>query len=187
MREITDTLADLLGVQPRKKSISRLGIARRRLRGWRHRGGGGERSLRCVTSRGEPSWQPISMLATIASLIDGGLVDAREHYATLLQARPKPYVLDDAMIERTKRVNGEGVEWCDVYDQQLRRWRGQRLSDAQRREITRLEGVNHELRSVLTQTLDLAGELAGGTIERQLAKSGVELGLEYLLRSDPRA
>ncbi len=140
-----------------------------------------------MNGRGEPSWQPISMLATIASLIDGALVDGREHYATLLQARPKPYVLDDAMIERTKRVNGEGVEWCDVYDQQLRRWRGQRLSDAQRREITRLEGVNRELRSVLTQTLDLAGELAGGTIERQLAKSDVELGLEYLLRSDPRA
>jgi hypothetical protein len=32
-----------------------------------------------VNGRGEPNWQPISMLATIASLIDGGLSDAREH------------------------------------------------------------------------------------------------------------
>jgi len=39
------------------------------------------------------------MLPMIASLIDGGLRDGREHYATLFEARPKPYVLDDATIE----------------------------------------------------------------------------------------
>jgi hypothetical protein len=44
------------------------------------------------------------MLATIASLSDKGLRDAREHYATLLEARPKPHVLDDATIARTRRV-----------------------------------------------------------------------------------
>ncbi len=122
------------------------------------------------------------MLATIASLIDEGLHDAREHYATLLEARPKPHVLDDATIERTKRVHGKGLDWCGVYDQQLERWSGQRLTDAQRREITRLQSVNQQLRSVLTQILELAEELARGTIERQLAKSDLELGLEYLLR-----
>jgi hypothetical protein len=42
-----------------------------------------------VNGRGESNWQPISMLATIASLIDGGLSDGREHYAMLLKARPK--------------------------------------------------------------------------------------------------
>jgi len=34
-------------------------------------------------------------------------------------------VLDDAAITRTKRVNGKGLEWCGVYDEQLRRWRRQ--------------------------------------------------------------
>ncbi|MCA1680150.1 MAG: hypothetical protein LC777_14965 [Actinobacteria bacterium] len=51
--------------------------------------------------RGEPDWQPISLLATIASLSEEGLRDAREHYATLLEARPRPHVLDDATIART--------------------------------------------------------------------------------------
>ncbi|MCA1679799.1 MAG: hypothetical protein LC777_13045, partial [Actinobacteria bacterium] len=91
-----------------------------------------------MTGRGEPNWQPISMLATIASLSDEGLRDAREHYATLLEARPEPHVLDDATIARTKRVNGESLEWCDVYDRQLARWRRQRLTGAQREEVTRL-------------------------------------------------
>ena len=92
-----------------------------------------------------------------------------------------------SFIERTKRVNREGLEWCDVYDQQLLRWRSQRLSDAQRCEIARLEDVQRDLRLVLTRILELVDELGRGTIERQLARSDVELGLEHLSRSAPRA
>ena len=139
-----------------------------------------------MNGRGEPNWQPISMLATIASLIDGGLADARDHHTMLLKARPKPFVLDDATIAATKRVNGEGLEWCDVYDRQLERWRSERLTGAQRGEVARLQGVAGELRVELARILELADELGRGTIERQLAKSDLELGLERLLRLDPK-
>jgi hypothetical protein len=44
----------------------------------------------------EPTWQAISALATIATLIDEGLRDAREHYATLFAAQPDPHALDNA-------------------------------------------------------------------------------------------
>ena len=77
----------------------------------------------------------------------------------LLKARPKPFVLDDATIVRTKRVNGEGLEWCDVYDRQLRRWRSERLTGPQRREVARLQGVSGELRGELARILELADEL----------------------------
>jgi hypothetical protein len=144
-------------------------------------------SLGRVTGCGEPNWQPISMLATVASLSDEGLRDAREHYATLLEARPKPHVLDDATIARIKRVNGESLEWCDVYDdRQLARWQRERLTGEQRVEVTRLQGVQRDLRAVLTQILELADEFAQGTIERQLAKSDLELGLEVVLGSRRR-
>jgi hypothetical protein len=139
-----------------------------------------------VNGRGEPNWQPITMLATIASLIDGGLADTREHYAMLLKARPKPFVLDDATIADTKRVNGEGLEWCEVYERQLERWRSERLTGAQQREVARLQGVSGNLRVELTRIRELADELGQGTIERQLAKTDLELGVEHLLRSDPR-
>jgi len=55
----------------------------------------------------------------------------------------------------------------------------------QRREIERLVGVQRELRLVLTKILELADELGEGTIERQLGKSDLELGVEYVMRSDP--
>ena len=43
-----------------------------------------------------------------------------------------------------------------------------------------------ELRVELARILELADELGQGTIERQIDKSDLELGVEHLLRSDPR-
>jgi len=96
-------------------------------------------------------------------------------------------VLDDATIADVQRVNRDGLEWCDVYDEQLARWGRLRLDDGQQREVARLEGVQRELRVVLTEIAGLADELGRGTIERQVATSDVQYGLEYLLRSTPRA
>lgn len=121
------------------------------------------------------------MLAVIADLTDGGLRDAHEQYATLLEVRPKPHVLDDATVARLQRVTAESVEWCDVYEQQLQRWRAGPLTGAQAREVDRVMQATREARTVHTQILVLADELAQGTIERQLSKSDVELGLEYVL------
>jgi hypothetical protein len=45
------------------------------------------------------------------------------------------------------------------------RWRGQRVTGAQRRKIARLGAVARELRLVLTRILALADELGRGTIE----------------------
>jgi len=134
---------------------------------------------------GEPRDQPIAMLPTIARLIDEGLADTSEQYATMLEARPKPWVLDDALVERSKRVNGEALEWCGVYDRQLIRWLSRHLTPAQRREVTRLQRVQRDQRRVLNELLALLDELAANTIDRQLAKPDVQLGLEYLLGFGP--
>lgn len=125
------------------------------------------------------------MLPVIATAIDGGLESAREQYEILLEARPKPYVLDDATIARTTRVFRESLEYCGVYDEQLRRWRGLRLTRSQQRDVARVENANREARVVVTAILDLADELSAGTIERQLSKSDEQLGLEYLLGLHP--
>lgn len=102
-----------------------------------------------------------------------------------MRRSPSPTCSDDATIARVKRVNAERLEYCDVYDEQLRRWRNERLTDAQQRETVRLQNATCELRLVLTQILALADELATDTIERQLSKSDAELGLEHRLRSHP--
>lgn len=69
-----------------------------------------------------------------------------------------------------------------VFAEQLARWRHEQPMDAQRRELDRLEGQLDRLRIVLEDILQLAAELRQGTIERVLAKSDLELGMEALLR-----
>ena len=129
-----------------------------------------------------PNWQPLTALPLIASLIDGELADAQEHHATLLTVRDRPYVLDDATVERSIKLHTEQRDFLGVFAEQLARWRHERPTDAQRRELDRLEGQFERLRAVLTNILALAEELQPGTIERVLAQSDLELGMEALLR-----
>ena len=67
----------------------------------------------------------------------------------------------------------------------IRRWQDQTPSAAQRRELDRLEMQNRRLRQLTTEVLTLAVELHKGTIERIMAMSDLELGLQALLRVPP--
>jgi len=133
-----------------------------------------------------PNWQPITALPLIASLIDGELADGQEHHASLLSVRDRPYVLDDAIVERSIKLHTEQRDFLWVFAEQLARWRNEQPSSAQSRELDRLEGQLERLRAVLGAILALAEELKQGTIERVLAKSDLELGLEALLRMTNR-
>ena len=101
--------------------------------------------------------------------------------------RDRPYVLDDATVERSLKLHTEQRDFLWVFAEQLARWRHERPTDAQRRELDRLEGQLERLQAVLEDILRLAEELKQGTIERVLAKSDLELGIEALLsRTDKR-
>ena len=135
-----------------------------------------------MTDAPTPNWQPISMLPTIAGIIDGELVDAEEHYATLLQVREKPHVLDDATVERSIKVHTEQLEFTLVFREQLDRWCRTDLTTHEREENDRLSVQLELLRKVLIDILALADELKDGTSDKILAKSDLELGIEVLLR-----
>jgi nitrogen-specific signal transduction histidine kinase len=127
------------------------------------------------------NWQPISEIPLIASMIEGALKDTRQHIKILTEARTRPHVLEDATIDRTEQVHAEQLEFVDIYAQQISRWRIERLSADQTRELDRMEAQNGHLRAVTADVLALASELRKGTIERVLAMSDVELGLHALL------
>ncbi len=133
----------------------------------------------------QPQWQPITQLALIARHIDGMVESASEQYANLLQARPKPYVLDDYTVGRVREVFTTQQNDLWLFDEQLKRWKAGQLSTVQRKEVERLVGQMTKLRQVIDSILNLADELKEGTIEKQLAKSDEQLGLEFLLRHLP--
>ena len=91
-------------------------------------------------------------------------------------------MLDDATVERSINLHTEQRDFLGVFAEQLARWRNEQPTDAQRCERDRLEGQLERLRKVLSAILELAEELQQGTIERVLAKSDLELGIEALLR-----
>jgi hypothetical protein len=130
-------------------------------------------------------WQPISQLPRIGSMIDGALDDTRDHLQTLTEARGRPHVLDDATIDRVESVHQEQLAFVDIYAEQLRRWRAERPSAAQQRELDRLEAQNSCLRQATRDVLDLAAELRRGTIDRIMEHSDLELGLRALLGGRP--
>jgi hypothetical protein len=121
-------------------------------------------------------------LAMVATHIDGMLQADREQYETLLQAKPKPHVLDDFTINRVIAAFTTQRNDFGLFDQQLQRWAALPLTDDQRREVERLMEQMRLLRENNEQVLTLARELSKGTIEKVMAKSDVELGLEFLLQ-----
>jgi len=130
----------------------------------------------------QPHWHSIAMLATIAWHIDGMVEADQEQLTTLQEARTKPYVLDNYTVNRVKQAFTTQREDFWVFDEQLRRWQVVKLTAEQHNEITRLEGQMAQLRQINSDVLALGEELSKGTLEKQLAKSDVELGLETLMR-----
>jgi hypothetical protein len=106
---------------------------------------------------------------------------AEEQYSTLLEVRDRPHVLDDSTVGRVIEVFTKESEALWLYEEQLRRWQAIDLTATQRQEVERLGGQLSTLREVIASILALAEELKGGTIERVLAKSDIELALEVLL------
>ncbi len=131
------------------------------------------------------NWQPISKMPLIARMIDGALDDTRLHLETLTQARTRPHVLDDATIDRSKEVHTEQLEFVGIYARQIGRWRTERPSAGQTRELDRMEKQNQQLRAVTEEVLALGSELRRGTIDRIIGMSDIELGLQALLGSRP--
>jgi hypothetical protein len=129
-----------------------------------------------------PQWQPIDKLQVIAYAIDGMLESAEEQYPTLEEARPRPHMLDDYTVSRVIEVYTEQRDDLWLYEEQLRHWQGGTLTAAQRREVERLTGQLGRLREVIDTILALMDELKGGTIEKMMAKSDLEVGLEMLMR-----
>jgi hypothetical protein len=71
--------------------------------------------------------------------------------------------------------------------EQLARWKRDNLSVDQRDEVDRLTEQVRRCRTVIDLILSLAEQLKRGTIEKVLAQSDLELGLEFLLsKGKPR-
>ncbi|MDI6534725.1 hypothetical protein [Bacillus mycoides] len=131
----------------------------------------------------QPNWQPIQNLPIFANLIDGQSSDAKEQYINLLEARNKPHVLNDAIIQRTIHIYTEQLEFVWIFEEQLSKWKKEeRLTPIEQSEIERLQGQVQQLHHILIDILTLTEKLKEGTYEKVMSKSDWELGMESLQR-----
>ena len=68
-----------------------------------------------------------------------------------------------------------------LYDTQLDRWSSEALTPVQRREVGRLRSQAAALRESVEAIVALSAKPADQTIERLMAKSDLEPGVEWLL------
>jgi hypothetical protein len=132
-----------------------------------------------MSNQKQPNWQPISALPLLTYAVEGMLSSAQEQYPLLQQAQTRPQILDQATVERVIKSYTEQKDDLWLYEEQLRRWKMEQLTTTQKQEISYLENQVEQLGELLPQILTLAEELKKGTIETILAKSDLELGLDF--------
>lgn len=129
----------------------------------------------------EVIWQPLSRLPLIAEIIDEGVKDARNQELLLIEGKEKPYVFDDALVERIKKLYVEKLEFIDIYMEQIERWRKETLSTDEHFELTRLTRQCERLKVLTISILVRAEEIGKGTIDKILDMDDAELAMKFLL------
>jgi len=125
-------------------------------------------------------WLPLSKLPLFTTLVDGMFQDTKDMYPLLLQAKDKPWVMDDATIERTIRLYTERLEMLPTHTEQITRWRKERLTPQQKHALDRLEKATVETQKLVQRILDMATAMQAYTIDKILAKDPGELALDVL-------
>jgi hypothetical protein len=121
---------------------------------------------------------------------DGGdahrqLAANREQLELLERARREPWLLDDATVDRVKKVFGVQRDDMWLWEENGRRWQALDLDTATRAQVDGYMSLAAQFATTNTAVLALADEIAGGTINKVMAKSDLELGIEALHRDGP--
>jgi hypothetical protein len=143
-----------------------------------------------MVTESKPRWQPLSLLPVVALMIDEVVQNSEDQHEAFSKARDKPHVLDDATVSRATRLYKAQLEDLRLYEEQLKRWQMQPLTGDQRREVDRLLGQLPRIKQLSEAILEMLDEIKEGTIDKILAKSDLEVGLEFLLGNsgdDPEA
>jgi hypothetical protein len=133
----------------------------------------------------EPTWQPLAAVPTLTAHIRQGVTLAREQLALLARAQERPYLLDDATVNRLRAAFENTRDDTELFAEQGRRWQAAAADPATRAAVDGYVALVAQERALVDQVLTVADELAAGTIEKTLAKSDLELGLEALFGRRP--
>jgi hypothetical protein len=133
-----------------------------------------------------PSWQPVTAVGMLTSVVAEQLEHTRAQLVLMEQARPaRPdaRILDDYTVSETLRVYGQmAQDYRTLFAEQGRRWQTETtLTTTTRTAVDAYVELVEAHLTALDDILALTREIQGHTIEKILAKSDLELGIEALL------
>jgi hypothetical protein len=135
--------------------------------------------------RGEPNWRPVTAVTTMAAMLTEQLAANREQLELLERAHREPWLLDDATVDRVKKVFGVQRDDMWLWEENGRRWQALDLDTATRTKVDEYVSLTAQFATTNTEVLALADELASDTINQVMVKSDLELGIEALRRDGP--
>ncbi|MEQ8190254.1 MAG: hypothetical protein ABRQ39_19965 [Candidatus Eremiobacterota bacterium] len=121
------------------------------------------------------------MLPTIASIIDGEVENFEDLYKNLGEARKKPHVMDDMLMDQAINNHRKYLEGAWVYDEQIARWKKEKLTKEQSQEIERLTGQMIKYRKMCEEIIAVSEEIKKGTINRILEMSDEEVAIAVMM------
>ena len=107
-----------------------------------------------------PTFKPISALPEIRELIDGaeGVLKADISRIKKILAARNP-ILPPPIAEFTLQEAKDALDLLRTHAQQLTQWQKETITDAERAEVTRLQGIIPEIRPLIQRLIALATEL----------------------------
>ena len=133
----------------------------------------------------QPNFYPISKALTILELNRGMLDSSKEQLENMKDAKDKPYVLDDELINRSIKLYTEQNEGSDIFLQQCAIWRKDNLTEVQLYQVQEIEKTTYELTKVNNEILAIVNTCKDFTINKILEKDDVELAFDVLTGKIP--
>lgn len=129
----------------------------------------------------EQNYYPISNLNTFCKMNSNQLLEVKKQYESLLAVKDKPHVLDDETVQRVIKCYTGQKELLEPERKQFVKWeKEEKLNTTQKEKIKKAYENLDKKEKIINDILSLTKELEKGTINKLMAKSDLELGIEFL-------
>ena len=130
-------------------------------------------------------WYPISEVLVFGKHISELLSDSKAQYAKYLPLKDQPSSLDDAVVNRMKKLFTQRAEMIELYQQQVDKWQLETTNHQD--SLNTLQANLIAAKTLNNEILDLVEYLGKHTINKILAMSDLELAIRTLSGGFPLA
>lgn len=128
----------------------------------------------------QPIFQPISMIRQILEITQGMLEESKNQLELTKEAKEKPHVLDDDMVDRALKLYKEQNESAKIFINQCKIWKQEKLTELQAVQVQEIEYSTNLLIETNNELLSIFNYCKDRTINKVIEKDDMALALDFL-------